>query len=226
MHGTGDLFDPLVEALPPSLEAIVVSYPRDREFTGTELIAFVRAHLPVDDPYVFLGESFSSLIAIQIAASHPPNLRALVLSAGFASSPVRGVLREWTAPFLRLLLPPKRGVRLPSFLIRHFFAGPGAPESPVESVQSTVASVHPGVLFSRLRYILQRDVRAQLAQVAVPILYLQATQDRIVPPRCLDEILAVKPDVTVVRINGPHLLLQARPRESAEAIVKFIEGLE
>ncbi len=226
MHGTGGLFDPLAEALPRSLEAIVVSYPRDRELTGAELITFVCAHLPLDDPYVLLGESFSSLIAIQIAASHPANLRALALSAGFASSPLRGPQRLWIATLLQFLPALNRPVRLPSFLIRHFFAGPGAPESPVESVQSTVASVHPGVLFSRLRYILQRDVRAELAQVAVPILYLQATQDRIVPPRCLDEILAVKPDVTVVRINGPHLLLQARPRESAEATVKFIEGLE
>jgi pimeloyl-ACP methyl ester carboxylesterase len=226
LHGTGDLFDPLLEALPSSLEPIVVSYPRDRELTGAELIAFVRSHLPLNDPYVLLGESFSSLLATQIAATHPANLRALVLSAGFASCPLRGILRIGMAAALRCLPRSELAVCLPSFLIRRFFAGPGAPESIVRKVQSTVASVHLGVLLSRLRYIDRHDVRAELAQVTVPLLYLQAAADRTVPWQSLEEILAVKPDVTVVRIDGPHLLLQCEAQKSSQAIADFLEHLD
>jgi hypothetical protein len=39
----------------------------------------------------------------------------------------------------------------------------------------------------------------------------------------LDNILAVKPDITSVEINGPHLLLQRRPREAIAAIEKFLQ---
>jgi pimeloyl-[acyl-carrier protein] methyl ester esterase len=229
VHGTGDLFGPLVEALAPSLEPIVVSYPRDRELTAAELVEFARSHLPLGHPYVLLGESFSSLIAIQIAAAHPASLRALVLSAGFASSPVRGPVRVasriLTAPLLRLLSSSDRTLRLPSFLVRRFFTGPSAPRPLVEAVQSTVASVHTGVLTSRLQYIYKCSVRAELARVAVPLLYLQATEDRVVPARCLDEILAIKPGAVAIRIESPHLILQCEPQKSAEAIARFIEHL-
>jgi pimeloyl-ACP methyl ester carboxylesterase len=83
----------------------------------------------------------------------------------------------------------------------------------------------PEVFSSRLRSISSCDARAELARVSVPALYLQAANDRVVPARCLDEILAIRPDVTVARIDGPHLLLQREPRQAAEIVTDFIRQL-
>jgi pimeloyl-[acyl-carrier protein] methyl ester esterase len=222
MDGTGELFAPLLQSLPSPFEAIVVHYPRDKKLTALEWIECVRSFLPASDSYVLVAESFSSPISIQIAATHPIHLRALVICAGFATRPMRG----WRAAALRFFGPLYRPVRIPAYLVRRLFAGPGAPKSLVKMVQSAVASVRPDVLLSRLRAVLACDVRAELAQVTVPLLYLRAAGDRIVPPRCLAEIQQIKPETRAVTLDGPHLLSQREPQETARAITDFLRQLD
>ena len=89
MDGTGIELADFVAALAPELEAIVVTYPNDRpmDYAGHEVVA--RASLPIDRPFVLLGESYSGPIAISIAASAPPGLIGLVLCCSFARNPRR-----------------------------------------------------------------------------------------------------------------------------------------
>jgi pimeloyl-ACP methyl ester carboxylesterase len=54
---------------------------------------------------------------------------------------------------------------------------------------------------------------------------LSGRQDRVVPRRCRDEMAKVRPDALISEIDGPHLLLQARPVEAWRAIMPFIERL-
>jgi pimeloyl-[acyl-carrier protein] methyl ester esterase len=221
MDGTGRLFGPFIEALPLGLEALPVSYPTDRSLSYAELAALVRARLPVSEPFGLLAESFSTPIAIQIAAANPAGLKALILVAGFATNP--------TYPSMNVLSPLffpsfKRGL-FPRFFIERYLLGANAPTALVEAVQQAVQSVSSEVLASRLKLILACDSRADLARITVPILYVQAIQDRIVPSRCLNEIVAVRPHVAVARIDGPHLLLQREPQKSAEMIAHFIQQL-
>ena len=87
MDGTGIELTDFVAALAPELEAIVVTYPNDRpmDYAGHEAVA--RPSLPIDRPFVLLGESYSGPIAISIAASAPPRLIGLVLCCSFARNP-------------------------------------------------------------------------------------------------------------------------------------------
>jgi pimeloyl-ACP methyl ester carboxylesterase len=66
-------------------------------------------------------------------------------------------------------------------------------------------------------------VRADLSKVVVPMLYIRATRDRLVPRNCLEEIQAVMPRTKVVELDGPHLILQREPKQSAEVVMRFIE---
>jgi pimeloyl-ACP methyl ester carboxylesterase len=47
----------------------------------------VKWEVPAGEDYVLLAESFSGPVAIEIAAIHPTNLKALVLSATFVFKP-------------------------------------------------------------------------------------------------------------------------------------------
>ena len=76
MDGTNKLREAFVAALGPTIEPTVVTYPTDRPLGYPELESLVRSTLPADRPYVLLGESFSGPIAISIADSCPPALRA------------------------------------------------------------------------------------------------------------------------------------------------------
>ena len=82
--------------------------------------------------------------------------------------------------------------------------------------------VRPSVLAHRLRQVLDVDVVPLLPSVAVPVLYLAGSADRLVGRRGLAQVARRLPDFRSVVLDGPHLLLQARPAEAACAILRFL----
>jgi pimeloyl-[acyl-carrier protein] methyl ester esterase len=113
---------------------------------------------------------------------------------------------------------------LPGSLVRWLLLGDEAPQSLVDAFREAVDWVLPQVLAARVRQVLMTNVLAELAQVRVPILYLQGTEDRLLNQECLLEARAVMPGRTVA-IRAPHMLLQCEPKACADLIVEFARGL-
>jgi hypothetical protein len=88
-------------------------------------------------------------------------------------------------------------------------------------VEAAIAEVQPAVLAARARAILEVDVSAQLQASPVPILYLAATEDRLVSRRNLAHIRRIQPRVEAVALVGPHLLLQVAPEKAGHVIQVF-----
>jgi pimeloyl-ACP methyl ester carboxylesterase len=220
LDGSGELFRGVAAVLPEGLETETLWYPADRVLSYGELAGTLRGAIPVDEPFVLVAESFGVPLAILIAALEPPNLRGMVLSAGFATSPLRG----WRRTLAWDLAPLLSHVPLPGFVARYLMVGDEAPRALAELVKDTVGWLTPKVLCARVREVLHVDVRAELATVRVPVLYLQPTKDRLVEPLCLGEMQAVKMGRTVT-IEGPHMLLQCEPVLCAEAVAGFVREL-
>ena len=220
MDGSVELLRGFVAALPEGLEAETLWYPTDRWMDFRDLAGTLRGALPVDEPFVLVAESFGVPLAILIAALEPPNLKGIVLCAGFARSPLRGWKRElaWE------LAPLLSHVTMPGFVAKYWMVGDEVPRAVVESVMGAVSWVTPKVLSGRVREVLNLDVRGELVQVKVPILYVQPTRDRVVHSECGEEMGVVKPG-RVVAIDGPHLLMQAKPVLCAEAVAEFVGEL-
>jgi pimeloyl-ACP methyl ester carboxylesterase len=218
LDGTGELFSEFVAALAGEFEIATLRYPAEQCLSYAELEDFVQAACPISGPFVLLAESFSTPLAIKYAASNPGSLEGLVLCAGFATSPVRG----WRRFLSSLLAPLMFHVPLPNLAAKLWLVGPDASPSLLAAVRSAVSSVQSRVLAARLRAVLGCDVRAELGRVAVPILYIQAQQDRLVSPSCLEELRRIKPQMVVAALEGPHLLLQREPRRAAETVVRFV----
>ncbi len=164
MDGTGELFREFVDALPREFGPIIVRYPADRRLTYPGLLQWIQAACPQTGRFVLVAESYSTPLAIQLAATNPPNLAGIILCAGFASSPIRGSRRS----ICSLLAPALFRISLPEFAARRWLVGPDAPQSLVESVRTAIQSVPPEVLALRLRDVLTWDVRYRLlAQVSV-----------------------------------------------------------
>jgi len=197
-----------------------VRYPTEQCLSYAELEGFVQAACPISGPFVFLAESFSTLLAIKYAASNPVNLEGLVLCVGFATSPMRG----WQRFLSSLLAPLVFRVPLPNLAAKLWLVGPDAPPSLLAAVRSAVSSVQSKVLAARLQAVLGCDVRVELGRVARPILYIQAQQDRLVSASCLEELRRIKPQMSVAELEGPHLLLQREPRRAAETVARFVRS--
>jgi pimeloyl-ACP methyl ester carboxylesterase len=213
MDGTGIMFEPFLEVL-KGFQARVVRYPAALT-TYAECAAFARTQLPVDRPFLLLGESFSGPVAIALAAERPAGLLGLVLCSTFARNPRPNL--AWAAPLLRLLPP----MRLPLPLLRRLLLGGRAPEALTRLVTTMLPQVPSGTLKHRLLEVVAGDHTALLAQIQVPILALVATQDRLVSRAATDWIRTHRLQLDILTLNGPHWLLQTRPRPCLEGIQAF-----
>ncbi|WP_437670362.1 alpha/beta fold hydrolase [Sorangium sp. So ce131] len=221
LDGTGALFEPFVSALSALSADIapeVVRYPADRALDYDALEALVAERLPARGPYVLLGESFSGPLALRLACRRPGGLVGVVLVATFVTNPV------WLVPSLarHLVGPWLFRRRAPEFVSRHYLVGAGASAAWIERVAANVETVDPAVMAARVREVLSVDARALLQRCAVPLLYLGAAGDALVPPRVLREICRLRPDLECATVDAPHLVLQLAPEASAQAIEVFL----
>ncbi len=217
LDGTGQLFSPFLDVLPPHYSPLLIAYPTDEAFSYAELSNYVQQRLPIDEDYVLVAESFSGPVAIKSAVRHSPNLRALVLCATFVSNPaplsldLSVLLRDW-----------EFAISPPQFLIKRLFLGQNPPATLLENFRTTVRAVAPNVLAFRVRSLFGVDVREVFRHCRVPILYLVAKRDKLLKRSGLEEMRRIRPDMEVIEIDGPHLLLQRNPQECFEAIDQFV----
>jgi pimeloyl-[acyl-carrier protein] methyl ester esterase len=208
MDGTGELFAPFVAALGAGFEVRTVRYPGDHCGGYRELEEIARQAIPADRPYVLLGESFSGPIAISIAASAPGQLRGLVLCCTFARNP-RPALAA-LKPFIGTL--PFKALPA-SWLVE---------ASMREAFKQALGHVTASALCARMRAVLAVDVSDRLADCDVPILYLRATRDRLVPRSAADLVAKIKPSTMVAELDAPHFLLQTVPAQAAREVASFV----
>ena len=206
LDATGLLWRPLLDVL--GHEGVrAVSYPDPvRRYDD------VIAHLGAPEPgTVLVAESFSGPAAIRIAHAHRERVRAVVLVASFANGP-RGLLS------LGPLMGAALQVRPPALAIRALMVGMDADPALVGMVRDAIGRVPAATLAARLRESAATDVRRELAALPMPVVWLRATRDRLVPERVTRDAIAARPGLDVRSLDGPHLLAQARPREVAEII--------
>ena len=215
LDGTGLMFEPFVRVL-GGFEPRVVRYPAALT-SYPDCVAFARAQLPVGQPFLLLGESFSGPVAIALAAERPPGLAGLVLCSTFARNP-RPAL-AWTAPILRALPP----TRLPLPLLRRLILDRWVSDPLITLVRTMLPQVPIATLKARLLAVMAVDHTALLRQIQVPILALCASDDRLVPRSATDWIRAHRPNLDIVTLQGPHWLLQTRPEACAQALQAFAE---
>lgn len=219
MDGTGEMFAPFVAALGSQCQVMCVRYPGNAAWGYAQLEAQVRAQLPTTGSYVVVGESFSGPIAVMLSATPPPGMVGVVLCCSFVRNP-----RPQLAVFRGLLaMLPMRAT--PVAVMAPVLLGKYATAELLRALAGALAQVTPETLRARLRGVLQVDARASLAAAQVPILYLQAKQDRLVPAGAAAEVASCLPSTTFVSIDGPHLLLQACPGPAAHAVIHFMHSL-
>ncbi|QVW25282.1 alpha/beta hydrolase [Pseudomonas hormoni] len=219
MDGTGQLFSPLVSALRPDIETIVVRYPCDIALSYEELEAIARKSLPTDRPFILLGESFSGPIAISLTALHLPQQTGLILCSTFIKNP-RPVFKSLKR--LITLLPIEL---FPTRWLSKILLGRFSTASLRAALNEAITQVTPSVMRSRLRSVVEVDVSVQLAGLDIATLYLRASQDWVVPQTASIRVLEANPKVLEVVLDAPHCLLQASATEAARAIRHFMESV-
>ena len=191
--------------------------------TYQELLPLVLKELPPDGPFVLLGESFSGPLAIMAAASRPPGLAGVVLSASFVSNPhpyIPGFMAHLVRPELFRLYPVVAQIKV-------LLGGHSSPQVRA-LIRAALARVSPEVFAARVRQVVQVDVAALLPGVAAatPMLYLRARNDHVVPAANFRTIQKLAPSVREITIPGPHMLLQSSADIAAQVLCDYLRGLQ
>jgi pimeloyl-[acyl-carrier protein] methyl ester esterase len=129
------------------------------------------------EPFVLLAESFSSPLAFRYASMPPPNLRGLIISAGFVANP----FPKWSEPLRLITKPWFFKMKPPRFLMEHFLLGEKAPFALIEKVRGALQNVHPDVMSARVLEVLKCDARSDLARTNIPLLYLHPANGAELP---------------------------------------------
>ena len=217
MDGTGVLLSSFIEASQGHFDVEVIAYPNDRAMTYEELAGYVIEHLPKCGRFFLLGESFGGPLALIVASRAPAGLAGVILCASFARFPV--------AP-LRLLSPFARFTPAwhPAPVISWLLLGRWASPELMERLLAVLVELRPEVLRARIAAALKVDVLGAVSRLALPVLLLRATEDRVIPAAASAAIARVAQAAQLVDVQAPHFMLQSAPTDCVAHIVSFTRG--
>ncbi|MEM1151125.1 MAG: alpha/beta hydrolase [Pseudomonadota bacterium] len=217
LDGTGLLTPKLRHSLERGHSVTSLAYPTHL-CRYEAVLEWTKSQLPKED-HVLVAESFSGPVAVCIGAEKPPGLKGIVFVATFAKSP-----RKLPVPLAYLIeIMPFRS----AFMInvaQPITMGKWANSAFTKQFRQALKIVPPETLSKRLISVLQVDVVAVLKGIEVPVVYLRATKDRLLPARMALEFAS--PYGRVQDIEGPHFLLQACTDQCDLRIAHFATDLE
>ena len=216
LDGTGLLFKPFTDALLSDVETIVITYPADEVRSYEQLTEDVIAQLPKTEPFVLVAESFSGPIAYAVALQQPENMQSVVFVASFLKPPQRLVLGLSRLLPRRLLL----SLPVPELVAKLFLLGSNVSDSVVELFRTSLRDVPAKVLSYRLDEIARLNLKLQTCDMKA--IYLQATDDYLVPDSCVEPFKEVMDQLKVCLIEGSHFLLQTSPQACVDILLTEI----
>ncbi len=218
LDGTGELFEPFLEMLPKDINTQVIRYDNCKETEYEELVEYVKSQLP-DEDFILIAESFSGFIAYQIALERPKNLIHILAVATFLQNPrpkLLGTIRS-----LCLLSLPIPKVIINKLLLNYNYS---SDDNVADLLQNIIKSVPNNLLYHRLQEI--KKLEKPIKKIMIPVTYIQAEGDYLVPAKSLDDWSEVSIKLKVHVVAGGHLVLQANPVRCAQVLMEIINNAE
>jgi pimeloyl-[acyl-carrier protein] methyl ester esterase len=215
--GTGELFGPLIATLSPRHRPQVVRYRGERTFD--DYVDTVSCALP-DRGAILIAESFSGPIAVAVMARHPERIRCAVLCATFVEPPFQPLTK-----LAQFVPPPLLGLKLGQrAMLQQFCLDDRCEPALMDQALAVIESMPAIEISARLNVLSKLRVRTLCRNIRTPTLILRATGDRLVSSSRYEQLIEHLPGATVKEVEGPHLLLQSRPRECAQLIDEFVSA--
>jgi 3-oxoadipate enol-lactonase len=203
LDGTGLLFYRQV----PLLErrySVTTHRLRDSAIGLDELISELDgtiAAVAPDRPVTLIGESFGGALALSYALAHDDRVARLVIVNSFPFFSPQA--RLWAGYHL-LRATPWGVMRIVRHLTAWRMHSPHTGREELRRFHELMRATTREGYLSRLRMLRQYDVRTRLADIKVPVLYLAADRDHLVPAVAQAELMASLTPRGSVRVLHGH----------------------
>jgi pimeloyl-[acyl-carrier protein] methyl ester esterase len=216
LDGTGKLFRWFTQQLPADQPWVTVQYPTSNSAELDTLADIAHAALPEIGPAVIIAESFSGPVALRLLARKPRNVVGAIFVASFARRPSPALLFAQMVPAQAIAF--FAGIEI---LLKTFCVDANTPTARTKTIRDVLKDFPPSVLKARLNLLRRVDESEMLKQIGIPVLYLRASNDRLIASRCAADFNDVA-ECSMETIPGPHFLLQARPEECWKATSEWL----
>ncbi len=178
--------------------------------------------------YVLVGDSYGAVSSIAVAARQPKGLKGLVLSGGFARSPI-------TSPWLKTLaaLAPffpgpfyrQMTLRIHAAQLASAFDREGEiPWSTDKSRAFFLKETSHKAYINRMRSIENADYTALLKKIDVPTLILTPEEDKLIGKDAAGVLLnGIKGSQEVILLRTGHMFRFSHPGAYSLEIKRFLE---
>lgn len=219
LDGTGDMLADFAAHLGEIHKVHIASYPKNETLNYDDLCKLVSTYLPEEKPHCLLAESFSGPIATCLAAEKPKGLRAVIFAASFVKKP--SYFPRAFASFVNLA--PANSPTLLKLATPITFGKWSSRELHALLVKS-VRAVSSKVLAYRIREAMGADELWRFTGLDVPMLYIRPSHDRLVSSAAAKEMSRLNPSLSIVVVEGPHFILQAKPEECSAIVADFLDS--
>ncbi|MBS0882619.1 pimeloyl-ACP methyl ester esterase BioH [Pantoea sp. JGM49] len=238
LHGWGlnaEVWQNIVPRLSPHFRLHLVDLPgfgRSQGFGALTLADMAQQLLPqLPERAVLLGWSLGGLVASQIALMQPERVTALI---SVASSPCFTAHKDWpgikpeTLESFQQQLSNDFQRTVERFLALQTMGTENARQDARQLKDVVLSQPMPSVavLEGGLEILREVDLRAQLPQLAMPLMRLYGSLDGLVPRRIakqLDEALPRSP--SIVMEKAAHAPFVSHPDTFCQHIIEFIQAV-
>lgn len=212
MDGTGNLFEPILTYLPPSIDAEVIALS---SLSGNDILSQAEeiAKLIGNQEVIIFAESYSGSIAYELTQMNEVNIKHLIFVASFLSRPSYLSKFGPIAPLFALRLN-----LVPSFLLSWLFFGSCKRNDLVKLFKQTLKLVANRTLKARLRTI--ASLTEPKKSINLPCTYIQATKDKLVHSNSITIFQKLCVNLKIEKIVGGHFIAQSNPKKCAEIVYK------
>lgn len=199
IDGTAELFYRQIPLLASSFNVVAFPLPDKPAATMDELVddLVLLIRETSAKPVLLCGESFGGALAMSVALARPELVKGLIIINSFPYLENR--LQLALAPRIVKLLP---WVAMPAVrrLTEHRLHSAHALDEDLHEFRVRMRGIGRDGYIRRLELLMQYDIRARLAQLAMPVLFLAGTDDKLVPSARWAQYMAA-------RVPGGRVLL-------------------
>ncbi|MDR6915943.1 pimeloyl-ACP methyl ester carboxylesterase [Pseudomonas sp. 3296] len=180
------------------------------------------------ESYVLVGDSYGAVSSIAVATRQPRGLKGLVLSGGFAKSPITSPLLKTLAAFVPFFPGPfyrQMTLRVHAAQLASSFDKEGEiPWSTAKSHAFFAQQTPHKAYVNRMRSIEKVDYTALLKKIDVPTLILTPEEDKLIGEEAAGILLkGIKGSQQVIMPRTGHMFRFSHPGAYSFEIRKFLE---